>query len=159
MSDQKPMWTRCLGGFSVMWVTFDFSSKKEGFFAQKRPNLAQNWHFWSIWARPCRLIRCPDGWSVCSCGTQAVSRKTPIYFMLSFTVRQIFRVGPGWVIDPTTKKYLIFMHICIFPPPLWLIRCLWWWWWCQCVRRGDDQTLSPWIRRSQPEPPAGGEDQ
>ena len=21
MSDQKPMWTRCLGGFSVMWVT------------------------------------------------------------------------------------------------------------------------------------------
>ena len=23
------------------------------------PNLAQNWHFWSIWARPCRLIQCP----------------------------------------------------------------------------------------------------
>ena len=29
--------------------TFDFSSKKKGFFAPKRPNLAQNWHFWSIW--------------------------------------------------------------------------------------------------------------
>ena len=28
--------------------TFDFSSKKKGFFAQKRPNLAKNWHFWSI---------------------------------------------------------------------------------------------------------------
>ena len=28
--------------------TFDFSSKKKGFFAPKRPNLAQNWHFWSI---------------------------------------------------------------------------------------------------------------
>ena len=25
--------------------TFDFSSKKKGFFAQKRPNLAQNWQF------------------------------------------------------------------------------------------------------------------
>ena len=21
--------------------------------------MAQNWHFWSIWARPCRLIQCP----------------------------------------------------------------------------------------------------
>ena len=39
--------------------TFDFSSKKKVFFAPKRPNLAQNWHFWSIWARPCRLIQCP----------------------------------------------------------------------------------------------------
>ena len=32
MPDQKPMWTRCLGGFSVMWVTnFYFSSKKKDF--------------------------------------------------------------------------------------------------------------------------------
>ena len=42
----------------VGYKTFDFSSKKR-VFAQKRPNLAQNWHFWSIWARPCRLIQCP----------------------------------------------------------------------------------------------------
>ena len=60
--------------------TFDFSSKK-GFFAQKRPNLAQNWHFWSICARPCRLIRCPVGGSVGGCGAHAVSRKTPFYFI------------------------------------------------------------------------------
>merc|ERR1712012_1134502 len=53
-----------------------------GFFAQKSPNLAQNWHFWSIWARPCRLIWCPVGWSVGGCGARAVSRKTPIYFIL-----------------------------------------------------------------------------
>ena len=61
---------------------YDFSSKKKGFFAQKRPNLAQNWHFWSIWARPCRLILCPVGGSVGGCGAWAVSRKTPIYFIL-----------------------------------------------------------------------------
>ena len=42
--------------------------------------MAQNWHFWSIWARPCRLIRV--GWSVDGCGARAVSRKTPIYFIL-----------------------------------------------------------------------------
>ena len=50
-------------------------------FAPKRPNLAQNWHFWLIWARPCRLIECPVGGSVGGCGARAVSRKTPIYFM------------------------------------------------------------------------------
>ena len=40
-----------------MWVTktFDFSSKKLGFFAQKRPNLARNWHFCPLLAHlvPC----------------------------------------------------------------------------------------------------------
>ena len=66
--------------------TFDFSSKKKGFFAPKRPNLAQNWHFWSIWARPCRLLRCPVSGSVGGCGARAVSRKTPIYFMLTIAV-------------------------------------------------------------------------
>ena len=35
--------------------TFDFSSKKKGFFAQKRPNLAQNWHFWPLLAH---LVHC-----------------------------------------------------------------------------------------------------
>ena len=46
MPDQKPMGTRCLGWFSVMWVTkLLISPVKKGFFAQKRPNLAQNWHF------------------------------------------------------------------------------------------------------------------
>ena len=61
-----------------MWVTkLLISPVKKGLFAQKRPNLAQNWHFWSIWARPCRLIQCPVG----GCGARAVSRKTPIYFM------------------------------------------------------------------------------
>ena len=49
--------------------------------AQERPNLAQKWHFWSFWARPCRLIWCPVGGLVGGCGARAVSRKTPIYFI------------------------------------------------------------------------------
>ena len=33
-----------------MWVTkLLISPVKKRIFAQKRPNLAQNWHFWSIW--------------------------------------------------------------------------------------------------------------
>ena len=71
--------------------TFDFSSKKKGFFAQKRPNLAQNLHFWSIWARPCRLIQCPVGGSVGGCGARAVSRKTPIYFII-ITILHVHQV-------------------------------------------------------------------
>ena len=61
--------------------TFDFSSKKKDFFAQKQPNLAKIWHFWSIWAKPCRVIQCPFGGLVGGCGAQAVSRKTPVYFI------------------------------------------------------------------------------
>ena len=66
-----------------MWVKkLLISPVKKGFFAQKRPNLAQNWHFWSIWARPRRLIQCPVGGSIGGCGARAVSRKTSIYFIL-----------------------------------------------------------------------------
>ena len=82
MPDQKPMWTRCLGGFSVMWVTnLLISPVKIRMFCPKRPNLAWNWHFWSFWARPCRLIQCPVGGSVGGCGARSVSRKTHIYFI------------------------------------------------------------------------------
>ena len=66
-----------------MWVAkLLISPVKIRIFAPKRPNLAQNWHFWSIWARPCRLIGCPVCGSVGGCGARAVSRKTPIYFIL-----------------------------------------------------------------------------
>ena len=44
--------------------------------------MAQNWHFWLIWARPCRLFRCPVGGSIGGCCARAVSRKTPIYFFI-----------------------------------------------------------------------------
>ena len=57
------MQTRCLGGFSVMWVTKLLISPVKI----------------RIFARPCRLIWCPVG----GCGARAVSRKTPIYFIIS----------------------------------------------------------------------------
>ena len=64
-----------------MWVTKLLIFPVEiRIFAPKQPNLAQNWHFWSIWARPCRP-QCPVGGSVGGCGARAVSRKTPIYFI------------------------------------------------------------------------------
>ena len=44
------MWTRCLGGFSVMRV------KKLWFLQEKLGFFAQNWHFCSFWAKPCWLI-------------------------------------------------------------------------------------------------------
>ena len=91
MPDQKSMRTRCLGGFSVMWVTkLLISPVKKRFFAPKRPNLAQNWHFWSFCARGCRLIWCPVGGLVSGCGARAVSRKTPIYFILATSVNITF---------------------------------------------------------------------
>ena len=70
MPDQKTMQTRCLGGFSVMWVTkLLISPVKKGFFAQ-------NWHFFILgW-----LIWCPIGGLVGG-GAWAVSRKTPFYFI------------------------------------------------------------------------------
>ena len=106
------MQTRCLGGFSVIWVTkLLISQVKKGFFAQKRPNLAQNWHFWSIWARSCRLIQCPVGGSVGGCGARAVSRKTPIYFIF-LSGHCIFgaqyKLNITWLICSANFQYLLY---------------------------------------------------
>ena len=51
MPDQKTMWTRWLGGFSVMWVTkLLISPVKNGFFAQEWPNLVPCWWVgWWLW--------------------------------------------------------------------------------------------------------------
>ena len=84
------------------------SPVKKGFFAQKRPNLAQNWHFWSIWARAC--IWCPVGVSVGGCGARAVSRKTPIYFFniiyhLQIMDSELFLLCKG-VLNEHTVEYI-----------------------------------------------------
>ena len=63
--------------------------------------MAQNWHFWSIWARPCRLTQCPVGGLVGGCGARAVSRKTPIYFII---VIIIIKVADQ---DQTLLKYVL----------------------------------------------------
>ena len=57
--------------------TFASSHRKLGFFAQKRPNLAQNMLSWAHTG-----LAGPFGAPlVGGCGARAVSRKTPIYFM------------------------------------------------------------------------------
>ena len=81
----QTMQTRCLGVFVVMWVPK---------LAQKRPNLARNWNFWSFWARPCWLIWWPIGGFVVGCGARAVSRKTPIYFITAENYSFIFKLAP-----------------------------------------------------------------
>ena len=62
---QCPTKNQCEEGVQVVFryvgnKTFDFSSKKIGFFAQKQPNLAQNWHFCLLLAHsvPCWWV----GW-------------------------------------------------------------------------------------------------
>ena len=100
-----------------MWVTkLLISPVKKGFFAQKRPNLAQNWHFWSIWARPCRLIQCPVCGSVGGCGARAVSRKTPIYFICWSTSDKMYRVSkrnwvlPNWSFADPARNWGEILH-------------------------------------------------
>ena len=87
------------------------SPKKKGFFAQKRPNLAQNWHFWSIWAR---LIQCPVDGSVGGCGARAVSRKTPIYFM-NINCRSLIKEIFFFWSSPTCSKDRAFFFGFLFP--------------------------------------------
>ena len=67
-----------------MWVAKLMISKvKKRIFCPKTTKFGPNWHFWSIWARPCRLYSMPWCGSVGGYGARAVSRKTPIYFMIT----------------------------------------------------------------------------
>ena len=63
---------------------FDFSSKNLDFLPKNEQ--IEIGIFCSFWARPCRLIWCPVGGSVGSCGARAVSCKTPIYFILKLMI-------------------------------------------------------------------------
>ena len=80
MPDQKTMRTRCLGGFSVMWVTkLLISPVKKGFFAQKPPNLARIWHFWPLLAHsvPCWWV----GWWLWRAG--CISQDTYLLYLIT----------------------------------------------------------------------------
>ena len=82
MPDQKTMRTRCLGGFSVMWVTkLLISPVKKGFFAQKPPNLARIWHFWPLLAHsvPCWWV----GWWLWR-GLYLARHRFTLFYWLSF---------------------------------------------------------------------------
>ena len=51
------MQTSCQSGFLLCWYqNFYLLPYKLGFLAQKRPNLVQNMHFWSFWAKYCHFL-------------------------------------------------------------------------------------------------------
>merc|ERR1711872_226308 len=57
MRDQKTMRTSCQSGFLLCWYqNFYLLPYKLGFLAKKRPNLVQNLHFWSFWAKYCHFL-------------------------------------------------------------------------------------------------------
>merc|ERR1712173_327105 len=57
MPDQKTMRTSCQSGFLLCWYqNFYLLPQKLGILAQKRPNLVQNMHFWSFWAKYCHFL-------------------------------------------------------------------------------------------------------
>ena len=66
-----------------MWVTkLLISPVKKGFFDQKRPNLARNWHFYINFGPglASSVGALSVGWLVVV--ARAVSRKIPIYFSI-----------------------------------------------------------------------------
>ena len=68
-----------------MWVTkLLISPVKKRIFCPKTTKFGPKLAFFGNLARSCRLIQCPVGGSVGGCGARAVSRKTPIYFIIIF---------------------------------------------------------------------------
>merc|ERR1712223_2354985 len=77
--DQKPMRTRCLGGFSVMWVTKLLTSPvKIRIFCPKTSKFGPKLALLSIAGSFGALL---VGWLVVV--ARAVSRKTPIYYFFN----------------------------------------------------------------------------
>ena len=64
-------------------------------------------------ARPCRFFRCPVGGSVGGCGARAVSRKTPIYFIITFMLLR--RYHAALPVYHTTAQVQSWLHhdICL----------------------------------------------
>ena len=56
ISNKLPRCFFPLGGYQHFYLL----PKKLGFLAQKRPNLVQNLHFWSFWAKYCHFLHMPD---------------------------------------------------------------------------------------------------
>ena len=82
MTDQKPMWTRCLGGFSVMWVTkLMISQVKKRILCPKTTKFGPKLAFLVNLGQAMQAYSMPCCGSVGGCGARAVSRKTPIYFI------------------------------------------------------------------------------
>ena len=89
-----------------MWVTkLLISQVKKRIFCPKATKFGPKLAFWSIWARPCRLIRCPVGGSLGCCGARAVSRKTPIYFIKQQMLQLQQKLEPYIKLAPGVSYY------------------------------------------------------
>merc|ERR1712034_211554 len=81
----KTMCTRCLGEFSVMWVTkLMISQVKKRIFCPKTTKFGPKLAFLVNLGQAMQAYSMPCCGSVGGCGARAVSRKTPIYFMKYF---------------------------------------------------------------------------
>ena len=77
MPDLKSTLTRCVGGFSILWVTkLLISPVKIRIFCPKKSKFGPKMAFLFFLgqALPAHLVG--------GCGARAVSRKTPIYFII-----------------------------------------------------------------------------
>ena len=91
MPNQKPMWTRCLGGFSVMWVTKLLIFPVEiRIFCPKTTKFGPKLAFLVNLGQAMQAYSMPCCGSVGGCGAQAVYRKTPIYFIKLIASTTIF---------------------------------------------------------------------
>merc|ERR1712018_87239 len=83
----KTMCTRCLGGFSVMWVTkLLISQVKKRIFCPKTTKFGPKLAFLVNLGQAMQAYSMPCCGSVGGCGARAVSRKTPIYFIINISI-------------------------------------------------------------------------
>ena len=105
MPDQKPMWTRCLGGFSVMWVTkLLISPVKKRIFCSKMTKFSPKLAFLSIAGSFGALLM---GWLAVV--ARAVSRKKPIYFIFIHFVVMSFLFCETWIFSGTWNEKKLYI--------------------------------------------------
>ena len=123
MPDQKPMWTRCLGGFSVMWVTNLLSSPvKKMIFCPKTTKFSPKLAFLSIagsfgallagWLvvlaravsrQHCRLSICENWLSWTNTETAAATPPTVMQNLLRASAQWlVLESAVFWLISPPT---------------------------------------------------------
>ena len=110
MPNQKPMWTMCLGGFSVMWVTKLLIFPVEiRIFCPKTTKFGPKLAFLVNLGQAMQAYSMPCCGSVGGCGARAVSRKTPIYFIIFYETWNI----SGWN-GSQIKDFYEDFHVSLF---------------------------------------------
>ena len=69
-----------------------------------------------FWARSCQLIWCPGGGLVGGCDARAVSRKTPIYFIIKYTYSYIYVqiIHFEFVLKPSKYFCMYIWQVCFW---------------------------------------------